>query len=144
MAATSIDSQGNKGNTPDSVNLSYSELQESVSGIQHKIQDTYSDLEKMEAVGSFEGVKIVLTGVYHLVDIDLQQKAMSGGLKEFKHRLLTAWKMACDKVRSIAQDKTMSLINEMPMPEGFGKLSEEIARKMLQDIDKDKRVSGDK
>ena len=84
-------------------NMLLDEIRQSMTDMQTQMQSTYTGLETIEASGESDGVKVTITCTYKFVDIDIQPKAMQGGLKEFKYRIREAWKKACDEVQKTTQ-----------------------------------------
>lgn len=99
------------------------EIQQSMELMQKEMQSTYVNLEKEEVTGEAEGILITISCTYKFIDIDIQPKAMQGGLKEFKYRIREAWKKACDGVQKTTQSKTMELLQGMQIPEEIRKMS---------------------
>ncbi|OGO90113.1 MAG: hypothetical protein A3F10_07075 [Coxiella sp. RIFCSPHIGHO2_12_FULL_42_15] len=99
------------------------EIRKSMMDMQQQMQSTYMGLENIEVAGEADGVIIKITCTYKFVDIDIQPKAMQGGLKEFKYRIREAWKRACDEVQKTTQAKTMELLQGMQIPEEIRNMS---------------------
>lgn len=99
------------------------EIRKSMMDMQQQMQSTYMGLENIEVSGEADGVIIKITCTYKFLDIDIQPKAMQGGLKEFKYRIREAWKNACDEVQKTTQAKTMELLQGMQIPEEIRKMS---------------------
>jgi DNA-binding protein YbaB len=110
-------------------NMLLDEIQNSMSAMQQQMQSTYAGLEGLEVKGAADGVEVTITCTYKFVDIDIQPKAMQGGLKEFKYRIREAWKAACDEVQKTTQAKTMELLQGMQIPEEIRNLSVEQTEK---------------
>ncbi len=104
-------------------NMLLDEIRQSMTDMQTQMQSTYTGLETIEASGESDGVKVTITCTYKFVDIDIQPKAMQGGLKEFKYRIREAWKKACDEVQKTTQSKTMELLQNMQIPEEIRDMS---------------------
>lgn len=99
------------------------EIRKSMMDMQQQMQSTYTGLENLEVSGEADGVTIKITCTYKFIDIDIQPKAMQGGLKEFKYRIREAWKRACDAVQKTTQSKTMELLQGMQIPEEIRSMS---------------------
>ena len=99
------------------------EIQRSMADMQQQMQSTYVGLENIEVTGEADGITITITCTYKFVDIDIQPKAMQGGIKEFKYRIREAWKKACDEVQKTTQAKTMELLQGMQIPDEIRNMS---------------------
>lgn len=112
------------------------EIRQSMTDMQQQMQSTYTGLENIEVKGESDGVVVTITCTYKFVDIDIQPKAMQGGLKEFKYRIREAWKKACDEVQKTTQSKTMELLQGMQIPDEIRNMSADPATMLGSDDDK--------
>ena len=64
-----------------------------------------------------------MTATYGFVDIDFNEKALQGGVKEFKTRIREAWESVVKKIQEATQAKTMELLQQMQIPEEIKNLS---------------------
>jgi len=110
------------------------QIQKSMADMQQQMQNTYTGLQNVHAKGEYEGVTILLSCTYSLIDIDFLPQAMKGGATEFKHRLRQAWSIACEEVQKMTQAKTMELLQGMNIPEEIRNMS----MGQLTDKNKDK------
>lgn len=102
------------------------EIQDSIMSMQTQMQSTYTDLSKIKLVGESHDktVKIVMTATYGFEDIEFDETALKGGLKEFRWRVREAWKNLSEEIQKTTQSKTMELLQGMDIPEDIKKLSD--------------------
>lgn len=100
------------------------QFQNSMQNMQNQMQTTYQALEKMPVTGESGGVTITLSCTYKFIDIDIQPKAMQGGLKDFVYHIRQAWTLACDKIQKTTQGKTMELLEAVDIPDSIRKMGE--------------------
>lgn len=103
------------------------EIKDSIFNMQSQMQDTYESLSKITVSGESHDktVKITLTGTYAFQDIDFSERALQGGVKEFKARIKEAWANAVEQVQQATQNKTIELLQQMQIPEEIKNISME-------------------
>src|SRR3989338_4001866 len=91
------------------------DIQKSIKGMQDEMQNTYKRLADLEVTGqSNDGtVKVIMTATYNFVDIQFNEDALQGGVKEFKWRIREAWKDLSEKIQKTTQEKTIELLQGM-------------------------------
>ena len=102
-----------------------SDIQNSIMGMQSQMQSTYKNLADITVSGesSDKTVKITMTATYTFVDIEFNDKALQGGVKEFKLRIREAWENVVKKIQETTQNKTMELLQQMQIPDEIRNLS---------------------
>lgn len=102
-----------------------SDIQNSIMDMQNQMQDTYKNLADIIVSGEStdKTVKITMTATYAFVDIDFNDKALQGGVKEFKLRIREAWESVVKKIQEATQAKTMELLQHMQIPDEIKNLS---------------------
>lgn len=116
-------------------------IKNSIADMQTQMQSTYQNLSDIKVSGesSDKTVKIIMTATYTFVDIEFNEKALQGGVKEFKLRIREAWESAVKKIQETTQQKTMELLQQMQIPDEIRNLSAPPKEKEKEDGD-----SGDK
>lgn len=101
------------------------DIKDSILNMQSQMQTTYQALSNVQVSGESvdKTVKITLTGTYAFHDIEFNEKALQGGVKEFKQRIREAWQAAVDQVQQATQNKTMELLQNMQIPDEIKNLS---------------------
>src|SRR3990167_5811272 len=101
------------------------DIQNSIMDIQNQMQNTYQDLSKVMVTGeSFDKtVKVTMSATYDFEDIEFNEKALQGGVKEFKGRIREAMNNVIEKIKEATQNKTLELLKNMPIPEEIRNLS---------------------
>lgn len=101
------------------------EIKNSIADMQQQMQSTYSDLSKIKVSGKSHdnSVEIVMLATSDFDDIIFDQRALQGGIKDFKQRIREAWKSACSEVQKATQSKTMELLQGMQIPDEIKNLS---------------------
>lgn len=102
-----------------------SEIQNSIMDMQNQMQSTYQNLNDIVITGrSSDGsVTITMTATYAFKDIDFSEKALQGGVKEFKTRIREAWQSVVEQVQEATQSKTVELLQQMQIPEEIKNMS---------------------
>ena len=102
-----------------------SNIKNSILDMQTQMQTTYQNLADIKVNGesSDKTVKITMTATYGFEDIDFNEKALQGGVKEFKLRIREAWQNVVEKIQQATQAKTMELLQQMQIPEEIKNLS---------------------
>ncbi len=100
------------------------QFQNSMKNMQNQMQDTYQALEKMPIKGESGGVTITLSCTYKFIDIDIQPKAMQGGLKDFVYHIRQARTLACETIQKTTQGKTLELLETVDIPDSIRKMGE--------------------
>lgn len=95
------------------------DIKSSIEEMQNQMQDTYSGLSDLRIEGESHDktVKIVMTATYSFEDIEFDERALAGGVKEFKWRVREAWKDLSEKIQQATQAKTMELLQGMQIPD---------------------------
>ena len=125
----------------DQDNKLLSDIQNSIMDMQTSMQSTYQNLADIKVTGesSDKTVVITMTATYGFVDIDFNDKALVGGVKEFKLRIREAWDNVVKKIQVATQAKTMELLQKMQIPDEIKNLSMPADQKAIEkDDDKDK------
>lgn len=102
-----------------------SNIKNSIMDMQNQMQSTYQNLADIKISGesSDKTVKITMTATYGFVDIDFNEKALQGGVKEFKLRIREAWESVVKKIQEATQAKTIELLQQMQIPDEIKNLS---------------------
>ena len=115
------------------------EIKDSIFNMQSQMQSTYENLAKITVTGESHDktVKITLTGTYAFQDIDFSEKALQGGVKEFKARIKEAWAVAVEQVQQATQSKTVELLQQMQIPEEIKNMSMEEQQAAIEQKEED-------
>lgn len=110
---------------PTDDNKLLADIQNSIMGMQNQMQTTYQNLADIKVSGKSvdESVEIIMTATYGFVDINFTEKALQGGVKEFKTRIREAWENVVKKIQETTQAKTMELLQQMQIPDEIKNLS---------------------
>lgn len=102
-----------------------SDIKNSIMDMQTQMQSTYQNLADIKVSGESidKSVKITMTATYGFEDIDFNEKALQGGVKEFKTRIREAWKMVVERIQEATQAKTIELLQHMQIPDEIKNLS---------------------
>ncbi len=102
-----------------------SEIKSSITDMQSQMQSTYANLSDIKLSGeSSDGtVKITMTATYAFEDIEFDERALQGGVKEFKWRIREAWKNLSEQIQETTQAKTVELLQGMNIPDDIRNLS---------------------
>ena len=122
-----------------------SDIKNSIMDMQTQMQSTYQNLADIKVSGesSDKTVKITMTATYGFEDIDFNDKALQGGVKEFKLRIREAWKNVVEKIQEATQAKTIELLQQMQIPDEIKNLSMPTDQQAIsQDKGKDESGSG--
>lgn len=108
-----------------------SNIKNSIADMQTQMQSTYQNLADIIVSGesSDKTVKIVMTATYTFKDIEFTEKALQGGVKEFKLRIHEAWENVVKKIQETTQSKTIELLQQMQIPDEIRNLSAPIDQK---------------
>lgn len=100
-------------------------IKSSIMDMQTQMQSTYSNLADIKITGESHDktVKITMTATYSFEDIEFDEKAMAGGIKEFKWRIREAWKNLSENIQKTTQSKTMELLKGMNIPDEIRNIS---------------------
>ncbi|WP_423063733.1 YbaB/EbfC family nucleoid-associated protein [Candidiatus Paracoxiella cheracis] len=95
------------------------DIKNSIMDMQQQMQSTYSNLADIKLTGkSHDGsVVITMSATYTFEDIEFNEKALQGGVKEFKWRIREAWKNLSEEIQKTTQSKTMELLQSMQIPD---------------------------
>ncbi len=95
------------------------DIKSSIMDMQTQMQDTYNVLSDIKVSGSSNDgtVTISMFANYSFNDIEFDEKALQGGIKEFKWRIREAWKAATEAVQEATQEKTVELLQGMQIPD---------------------------
>lgn len=102
-----------------------SNIKNSIADMQNQMKSTYESLSGIKVSGQSQdgAVKITLTATYEFVDIEFGEKALQGGVKEFKLRIGEAFKNVVTQVQQATQAKTMELLQGMQIPDEIRNIS---------------------
>lgn len=102
-----------------------SEIQNSIMDMQTQMQSTYQNLNDIVITGrSKDGsVVVTMTATYAFKDIEFSEKALQGGVKEFKTRIREAWESVVSQVQEATQAKTVELLQQMQIPDEIKNMS---------------------
>lgn len=102
-----------------------SDIKNSIMDMQNQMQSTYQNLADIKVSGesSDKTVKITMSATYAFDDIEFNEKALQGGVKEFKLRIREAWENVVKKIQEATQAKTIELLQQMQIPEEIKNLS---------------------
>lgn len=100
------------------------DIQNSIKDMQDRMQATYSSLSQLELIGESHDktVRIIMTATYDFKDIEFDERALQGGIKEFRWRIREAWKNLSEKIQETTQSKTVELLQTMQIPEDIKNL----------------------
>lgn len=103
------------------------DMKDSLLNMQNQMQSAYANLAKVMITGesSDKSVKITMSATYEFGDIEFDEAALKGGLKEFRWRVREAWKNLTKNIQETTQTKTLELLQGMEIPEDIKKLSEQ-------------------
>lgn len=101
------------------------ELKKSMGDMQSSLEGAYKQMEEKELQGkSHDGtVTIIMTATYKFVDIDFDERALKGGVKEFKWRIREAWKNLTETITNTTQEQVMDMFKDIPIPESLQDLT---------------------
>lgn len=104
------------------------EIKSSIMEMQTQMQSAYADMSSIKLIGEShdKSVKIIMTATYTFEDIEFGEKALQGGLREFRWRVREAWKDLSEKIQKTTQSKTMELLQGMPIPEDIKNLGADV------------------
>ncbi len=111
--------------SPDNNSNLLSDIKSSIVDMQQQMQATYSNLADMKIIGMSHDktVKITMTATYGFEDIEFDERALQGGVKEFKWRIREAWKNLSEEIQKTTQSKTVELLQSMNIPEDIRNIS---------------------
>ncbi len=103
------------------------DIKNSIMNMQSQMQDTYANLADIKLTGESHDktVKITMTATYTFEDIEFDEKALIGGIKEFKWRVREAWKNLSEEIQKTTQNKTLALLQGMNIPDDIKNLSDD-------------------
>lgn len=95
------------------------DIKSSIMDMQQQMQSTYSNLDdiKLTGLSHDKTVKIIMTATYRFEDIEFDERALQGGVKEFKWRIREAWKNLSEEIQKTTQSKTVELLQSMQIPD---------------------------
>lgn len=101
------------------------DIKSSIVEMQSQMRQTYSDLSTQKLIGESHDktVRIIMTATYGFEDIEFDEKALQGGIKEFKWRIREAWKDLSERIQKTTQNKTVELLQGMQIPDDIRNLS---------------------
>lgn len=101
------------------------DIKNSVLNMQSQMQDTYAGLADIMLSGQSHDktVKITMSATYVFQDIEFDERALAGGVKEFKWRVREAWKNLSDEIQKTTQSKTLELLQGMNIPDDIKNLT---------------------
>jgi len=102
------------------------EIKSSIADMQTQMQSTYANLANLKVSGESHDktVRITMTATYGFEDIEFDERALKGGIKEFRWRVREAWKNLTEEIQKTTQAKTMELLKGMQIPEEIRNLSD--------------------
>lgn len=117
-----------------------SDIQNSIVEMQNQMQSTYQNLAEIKVSGESadKTVKAIMTATYVFVDIEFNEKALQGGVKEFKIRIREAMENVVKKIQETTQNKTIELLQSMQIPEEIRNMSAPAEQKAIAS-DQDKK-----
>ena len=103
------------------------DIKNSIKNMQSQMQDTYSELGNINITGESHDktVRISMSATYVFDDIDFDEKALQGGVREFKWRIREAWKDLSEKIQQTTQARTLELLQGMDIPDQIRELPAE-------------------
>jgi len=113
------------------------EIKSSITQMQQQMQSTYTNLADLKLAGESHDktVKIVMSATYEFEDIEFDERALQGGVREFKWRIREAWKNLSENIQKATQSKTVELLQGMQIPDDIRKISMENAQQQQQAIE---------
>ena len=95
------------------------DIKNSIMDMQSQMQNTYSNLNDLKISGESHDhtVKVTMTATYGFVDLEFDERALKGGVKEFKWRVREAWKNVTEEIQKTTQAKTVELLQGMYIPD---------------------------
>ncbi len=101
------------------------DIKSSIMDMQQQMQATYSSLSDLKITGESHDktVKIIMTATYGFEDIEFDERALAGGVKEFKWRIREAWKNLSESIQKTTQSKTLELLQGMKIPDDIRNIS---------------------
>jgi len=104
-----------------------SDIKNSIVDMQQQMQSTYSNLADLKITGESHDktVKITMTATYGFEDIEFDERALQGGIKEFKWRIREAWKNLSENIQKTTQSKTVELLQSMNIPDDIRNITME-------------------
>lgn len=105
------------------------DIKASIMDMQSQMQNTYSKLADTKIIGESHDktVRIIMTATYAFEDIEFDEKALQGGIKEFKWRIREAWKNLSEEIQKTTQSKTIELLQSMHIPDEIKQISADSA-----------------
>lgn len=102
-----------------------SNIKSSIVDMQEKMQSTYARLSETKLIGESHDktVKITMTATYAFEDIEFDERALQGGVKEFRWRIREAWKNLSEQIQKHTQSQTLELLQNMQIPDEIKNLS---------------------
>jgi len=109
------------------------DIKSSIMDMQTQMQDTYSNLNDLKISGnsSDKTVSVTMTATYSFVDLDFNERALQGGVKEFKRRINEAWDDVTKSIQKTTQEKTVELLQSMYVPDDIKNIDMNAAQGQL-------------
>lgn len=103
------------------------DIKASIMDMQEQMQDTYSNLADLMLTGESNDktVKITMSATYNFENIEFDERALQGGIKEFRWRIREAWKNLSENIQKTTQAKTIELLQGMQIPDEIRNISAE-------------------
>lgn len=103
------------------------DIKTSIMDMQTQMQNTYAALAETKLIGEShdKSVRIIMTATYTFEDIEFDERALQGGVKEFKWRIREAWKNLSEEIQKTTQSKTVELLQGMHIPDEIQQISME-------------------
>ena len=101
------------------------DIKSSIMDMQTQMQSTYTNLSDLKLTGESHDktVRIIMTATYAFEDIEFDERALAGGVREFKWRIREAWKDLSENIQKTTQSKTMELLQSMQIPDEIRNIS---------------------
>lgn len=101
------------------------DIKSSILDMQTRMQNTYATLAdtKLSGESHDKSVRITMSATYAFEDIEFDEKALQGGIKEFKWRVREAWKSLSEQIQKTTQNKTIELLQTMNVPDEIKNLT---------------------
>ncbi|PHQ82275.1 MAG: hypothetical protein COB66_00630 [Coxiella sp. (in: Bacteria)] len=101
------------------------DIKSSIMDMQTQMQSTYTNLADLKLTGESHDktVRIVMTATYTFEDLEFDERALAGGVREFKWRVREAWKDLSEQIQKTTQSKTMELLQSMQIPDEIKNIS---------------------
>ncbi len=105
------------------------EFKQGMADMQSSLEQAYSDMDSKEINGfsNDKTVEIIMTATYKFVDINFDERALKGGVKEFKWRIREAFKSLTENIQNTTQEQVMDMFKDVQIPDGLKELVDQAA-----------------